>query len=307
MRGRRKQHYSGAPQRAGRCRSSAGFGRQRRLVAWWGVGWCVGDAKPTTRTVDVDGRRGGARVWAGASYIGMRAATVVVPLTRRRWQIAVGLRQRRICDVSAGSCRQEGSGVAGVGPLAAAEEAGFVQWRLLEHWSRGGCASPMMSVCTCGRCVGQTPKRTSVALGMVSRRCWSFSKSRPTSYSMRGGSTNAVVGLKVLVGLGEVRRWSPWGCLADVDALGRDWHGVTLMREQLTTRQRAARGSLCERLALVVPLMENVPIGTGLSCRTAFLAHMALATPLLGSPLDSRGRPHIPKERSTSSRDWCRR
>ena len=101
MRGRRKQHYSGAPQRAGRCRSSAGFGRQRRLVAWWGVGWCVGDAKPTTRTVDVDGRRGGARVWAGASYIGMRAATVVVPLTRRRWQIAVGLRQRRITVTSA--------------------------------------------------------------------------------------------------------------------------------------------------------------------------------------------------------------
>ena len=46
---------------------------------------------------------------------------------------------------------------------------------------------------------------------------------------------------------------------------------------------------------------------TWLSCRTASLAHVALATPLLGSPLDSRGHPNIPKERSTSSRDWCRR
>ena len=46
---------------------------------------------------------------------------------------------------------------------------------------------------------------------------------------------------------------------------------------------------------------------TWLAGQTGFLAHVALATPLLGSPLDSRGHPNIPKERSTSSRDWCRR
>ena len=44
---------------------------------------------------------------------------------------------------------------------------------------------------------------------------------------------------------------------------------------------------------------------TWLAGRTGFLPHPALATPLPGSPLDSRGHPHIPKERSTSSRDWC--
>jgi len=55
-----------AHERAGRCRSSAGFGRRHRLVGWRGVGWCVGDAKPTARAVDVDGRRGRARIRGGS-------------------------------------------------------------------------------------------------------------------------------------------------------------------------------------------------------------------------------------------------
>ena len=53
--------------------------------------------------------------------------------------------------------------------------------------------------------------------------------------------------------------------------------------------------------------LGQVNPSTWLAGRTGFLAHPALATPLLGSPLDSRGHPNIPKERSTSSRDWCRR
>ena len=102
-------------------------------------------------------------------------------------------------------------------------------------------------------------------------------------------------------GAAELVSSSPSHCAIRRDDCRRGGSvGRDIRARRRSRRQSNANGSVSMPRFLLNPT-------TCISCRTASLAHAALATPLLGSPLDSRGHPNIPKERSTSSRDWCRR